>query len=124
MKKKWIAHLAEVNEEPLLVLAIIGAAGIVNFLVAGQRLVHSFYNLPTLLAACYFGRRRAMETAVASILFVAWTDIMNPVALGVGAGRGAEPVLAWSDLAVGAGFLLISAYATGTLYEIRSKQAA
>ena len=32
--------------------------------MAGQRLVLSFYNLPALMAAYYFGRRRAVETAV------------------------------------------------------------
>ncbi len=118
MKKKWISRIAEINKELLLILTIIGAAAIVNFFVAGQRQVLSFYNLPTLLAAYYFGRRRAVETALASILFVVWMDLMNPAALGNGAGQTIQRLLASSDLVVWAGFLLISAYAIGTLYEI------
>ena len=86
MKKKWISRIAEINKELFLILTIIGAAAIVNFFVAGQRLVLSFYNLPTLMAAYYFGRRRAVATAVASILFVVWMDFMNPSALGDGSG--------------------------------------
>lgn len=117
MKNKWISRLADVNKELLLILSIISAAGIVNFFVAGQRLVLSFYNLPTLLAAYYFGRRRAVEAAIASVLFVVWMDIMNPTALGNVVGQGAQRLLAWSDLTVWGGFLLISAYVTGTLYE-------
>jgi len=115
---KWIRRLADVNKELLLILSIIVAAGLVNFFISGQRLVLSFYNLPTLLAAYYFGRRRAVEAAVASILFVVWMDIMNPTVLGNGLGLGAQHLMAWSDLAVWAGFLLISAYATGSLYEV------
>ena len=65
VKRKWISRLGDINKELLLIFSIIAAAGIVNFFVAGQRLVLTFYNLPTLLAAYYFGRRRAVEAAVA-----------------------------------------------------------
>jgi putative nucleotidyltransferase with HDIG domain len=112
------------NKELLLVLSIIAAAGVVNFFVAGQRLVLSFYNLPTLLAAYYFGRRRAVETAAASILFVVWMNLMNPSALGDGMQLVSQRLLTWSDLTVWAGFLLISAYATGTLYENGERRLA
>src|ERR1700719_5127790 len=118
MKNKFIMRLAEVNKELLLILSIIAAAGIVNFFVAGQRLVLTFYNLPTLRAAYYFGRRRAVEAAVASILFVVWMNLMNPKALGGAFEWKTQGLLAWSDLCVWAGFLIISAYATGSLYEI------
>ena len=57
-------------------------------------------------------------TALASILFVVWMDLMNPAALGNGTGVAIQRLLASSDLVVWAGFLLISAYAIGTLYEV------
>jgi len=124
VKNKWISRLAEVNKELLLILSIIAAAGMVNFFIDGQRLVLSFYNLPTLLAAYFFGRRRAVESAVASILFVVWMDLMNPTVLGGSIKLGTQGLLAWSDLAVWAGFLLISAYATGSLYELGERRLA
>src|SRR5579863_1353802 len=117
VKSKWISRLGDINKELLLILSIIGAAGIVNFFIAGQRLVLTFYNLPTLMAAYYFGRRRAVESALASILFVVWMNLMNPSALGGSFEWKTQGLLAWSDLGVWAGFLLISAYATGSLYE-------
>ena len=92
MKAKWISRLASINKELLLVLSIIAAAAAVNFLVAGQRLVLSFYNLPTLLAAYYFGRRHAVAAAVASVLFVVWMNLMNPMVLGVSMETGPAPV--------------------------------
>jgi putative nucleotidyltransferase with HDIG domain len=122
VKRKWIARLGDINKELLLILSIIVAAGIVNFFIAGQRLVLTFYNLPTLLAAYYFGRRRAVEAAVASILFVVWMNLMNPTALGGTIEWKTQGLLAWSDLSVWAGFLMISAYATGSLYELGERR--
>jgi len=117
MKSSWLSRLADINKELLLILSIIAAAGVVNFFVAGQRLVLTFYNLPTLLAAYYFGRRRAVEAALASVLFVVWMNLMNPRVLGGGTETGMQRLFTWSDLALWSGFLLISAYAIGTLYE-------
>jgi putative nucleotidyltransferase with HDIG domain len=122
LKRQWILRLEDINKELLLILSIIGAAGIVNFFIAGQRLVLTFYNLPTLMAAYYFGRRRAVESAVASILFVAWMNLMNPSALGGRIEWKTQGLLTWSDLSVWAGFLLISAYATGSLYELSERR--
>jgi putative nucleotidyltransferase with HDIG domain len=122
VKRKWISRLGDINKELLLILSIIAAAGIVNFFIAGQRLVLTFYNLPTLMAAYYFGRRRAVEAAAASILFIVWMNLMNPKALGGSIEWHTQGLLAWSDLCVWAGFLLISAYATGSLYEMGERR--
>ena len=113
MKKTWIPRLAEINKELLLILSIVASAGLINLLIAGQRMALTVYNLPTLFAAYYFGRRRAVEAAVASILIVTWMHILHPWVLG----RESEAILGWSDLSIWAGFLMISAYVTGTLYE-------
>jgi putative nucleotidyltransferase with HDIG domain len=122
VERKWISRLGDINKELLLILSIIAAAGVVNFFIAGQRLVLSFYNLPTLMAAYYFGRRRAVEAATASILFVVWMNLVNPSALGGAVTWKTQGLLAWSDLCVWAGFLLISAYATGSLYELGERR--
>jgi putative nucleotidyltransferase with HDIG domain len=122
VKRNWISRLGDINKELLLILSIIAAAGVVNFFIAGQRLVLTFYNLPTLMAAYYFGRRRAVEAALASILFVVWMNLMNPTALGGNFEWKTQGLLAWSDLGVWAGFLIISAYATGSLYEIGERR--
>ena len=116
MRNKILTHLANVNKELWLIFSIIGSAGIFNFFIGGQRLILTFYNLPTLFAAYYFGRRRAVEAAMGSILIVTWVDLMNPTILG----RQSVEMngwLTWSDLTIWAGFLLIFAYATGTLHE-------
>jgi len=113
VKKHWIAGIAEVNKELLLILSIVLSAGLINLLIAGQRMALTIYNLPTLFAAYYFGRRRAVEASVGSILLILWMHILHPTVLG----REIEGVLTWSDLTIWAGFLMLSAYAAGTLYE-------
>lgn len=117
MEKKWIEKIAETNKELLLVFTIIAFAGLINFFVAGQRLVLTFYNLPTLFAAYYFGRRRAVQAAVGSILIVVWINVMNPVTLASGQKIEMRHLMAWSDLTLWGGFLLVTAYAAGTLHE-------
>ena len=121
MKNTWINRLAQVNKELLLILSIIGFAAAINFFVVGQRLVLSFYNLPTLFAAFYLGRRRAVQTAMASILVVFCLNLVNPFALGNGPELVKHGLIQRTDMIIWAGFLLISAYAMGTLYEYKEQ---
>jgi putative nucleotidyltransferase with HDIG domain len=116
MKGKWISRLAQVNKELLLIFSIVASAALVNFFVEGQRLVLTFYNLPTLFAVYYLGRRRAVQASVATILFVVWVNVMHPTLFNRGPVPS-EDILGWSDLSIWAGFLIILAYATGTLHE-------
>ncbi|MBZ5540441.1 MAG: HD-GYP domain-containing protein [Acidobacteriia bacterium] len=117
MGKKWIDRAAETNKELLLIFSIIAFAGIVNRFVAGQRLILTFYCLPTLFAAYYFGRRRAVQTAIASILIVCWIDVLNPATLSSNLHAELGHLMALSDLTIWGSFLLITAYAAGTLHE-------
>jgi len=121
VKKPIMSRIMEVNKELLLIFSIIAFAAVINFFVAGERLVLSFYNLPTLFAAYYFGRSRAVQTALASVLIVSWLNIMNPVAFAAGQTVTARHLIGWADVAIWGGFLLITAYAMGTLYEVKEE---
>jgi putative nucleotidyltransferase with HDIG domain len=116
MKAKLASYLSGVSKELWLIFSIVASAGIFNYFIGGQRLILTFYNIPTCFAAYYFGRRRAVEAALASILFVTWVDMMNPTILGR-QSMEMNGWLTWSDLTIWAGFLLVFAYATGSLYE-------
>jgi putative nucleotidyltransferase with HDIG domain len=121
MKNKILSHLSGVSKELWLILSIVASAGIFNYFVGGQRLILTFYNIPTFFAAYYFGRRRAVEAALGSILFVTWVDMMNPALLGRHA-TGMDNLLSSSDLVIWAGLLLVFAYASGTLYETAQRR--
>ena len=116
MKNKWMSYVAGVSKELWLIFSIVASAGIFTYFVGGQRLILTFYNIPTFFAAYYLGRRRAVEAALGSILFVTWVDMMNPTILGKQT-FDMNGLLSWADLAIWAGLLLIFAYAAGTLHE-------
>jgi len=120
-KEDWLRRLAETNKELLLSFSIIAFAALINFFVTGQQLVLTFYNFPTLFAAYYFGRRRAVQTAVASVLIVVWLNVLNPATLIANRGREIAQVMGWADVALWAGFLMITAYVLGTLYEHKER---
>ena len=124
MRDRWLNQVMKVNKELLLIFSIILFAALINFFVAGQKLVLSFYNLPTLFAAYYFGRTRAVQTALASTLIVCWLNLMNPAALAGGSNGTVRQLMAWSDIAIWGGFLLVTAYVMGSLYEKKEQGLA
>src|SRR5690242_21221389 len=90
-------------------------AGVLNFMVASQRVVLSFFFLPTLYSAYHFGRRHATMTACFSVMLVMGLTYTNPTLFSHRvAAAGDSP---YFDLMVWGGILVVTAYAMGTLYE-------
>ncbi len=116
-------HLERVNKELWLILSMFVIALLLNVVVDAQRMMLSFYTLPTLGAAYLYGRREATLTAFASVLLVALLTVTTP---GMLVGRtGAPPTIStWLDLAAWGGILMITGYLMGTLYEHKSTQLA
>ena len=111
--------MRKINPELWLLLFLVLIAGILNFLVASQKMALVFYFLPTLFSAYHFGRRHATLTAVASVVLVVLLACMNPTMFS---RRVDMPLRAsWFDIAVWGGVLMVSGYATGTLYERNQK---
>jgi hypothetical protein len=111
-----MSYVTGVSKELWLIFSIVASAGMFTYFIGGQRLILTFYNIPTFFAAYYLGRRRAVEAALGSILFVIWIDLMNPTILGKQSFE-MNGWLSWSDLTIWAGLLLVFAYAAGTLHE-------
>ena len=57
-----IGRLEQVNKELWILLSLFGICLMLNLVVDGQRMVLSFYTLPTLGSAYYYGRRHATLT--------------------------------------------------------------
>lgn len=107
----------DVNKELWLVLSLFILAGVMNFLIASHRMVLGFYALPTLFSAYYYGRRHATLTAFASLFMVILLVHFNPVLFSTqGVGLPGEK---WYDITVWGGVLVVTAYAMGTLYEVK-----
>lgn len=106
--------LLKVNKELWLLLSIFFVAWVVNHLVSSQHLILSFYTLPTIFSAYYLGRRHATMTAVFTSLVMILVVYTKPdIAMATTSTRWDK----WFDLATWSGFLVVTAYAMGTLYE-------
>jgi len=114
-------HFEEANKELWLILTLFLICLLLNFLVASQRMVLSFYTLPTLLSAYLYGRRHATLTALASVLLVVLMVRYDAVVFAAGPSVAASAV-GYLDITVWGGVLMIVGYLTGTLYEHKSAQ--
>ena len=119
--KPRLGRLEEVNKELWLLLSLFSICLILNLVIDGQRMVLSFYTLPTLGSAYLYGRRHATLTAFGSVLLVCLMTWYNPVLLAATAGLQV-PGERWLDITVWGGVLIVTGYSMGTLYEHSSRQ--
>jgi putative nucleotidyltransferase with HDIG domain len=113
-------RLERVNKELWVVLSLFVIAFVLNYVVASQRMVLSFYVLPTIGSAYVYGRRHATLTALASVLLVILLFLFaEPTSARAG---GPGPYDQWLDLTVWGGSLLVIAYLMGSLYEHKNRQ--
>ncbi|HXW08669.1 MAG TPA: HD-GYP domain-containing protein [Vicinamibacterales bacterium] len=123
MAKPKLGRVEEVNKELWLLLSVFAICLLLNLVVDAQRMVLSFYTLPTLGSAYLYGRRHATLTALASVLLVVLMTWYNPVLFAASASV-AVSAGHWLDIVVWGGVLVITGYSMGTLYEHRSEQLA
>jgi putative nucleotidyltransferase with HDIG domain len=119
--KLAIGRLEEVNKELWLLLSVFAICLLLNLLVDSQRMVLSFYTLPTLGSAYIYGRRHATLTAFASVLLVTLMTWYNPVLFAATTAMSSQ-ASTWLDITVWGGVLIVTGYSMGTLYEHKSAQ--
>ncbi len=112
-------HFEKVNKELWLLLSMFIIALLLNVLADAQRMLLSFYTLPTLAAAYLYGRRHATLTAVASVLLVVLLTVATP---GMFQARSQVVAPLWSELMAWGGMLIVTGYFMGSLYEIKNAQ--
>jgi putative nucleotidyltransferase with HDIG domain len=122
MKHTLTGAFERVNKELWVLFSLFAIALLLNHLIAAQRMVLSFYVLPTIASAYFYGRRHGTLTAFASVLLVVGLLIFRnstptPTGLQVGV-----PFSQWLEVAVWGGSLIITGYLMGTLYESKTAQ--
>jgi putative nucleotidyltransferase with HDIG domain len=113
--------LERVNKELLLVFSLFVLAGLLNSLVASQRVVLGLYTLPTVVSAYLYGRRHATLTAFASVLLVGLLTWYNRDLLGPLENWQAA-VTRWLDVTIWGGTLIVTGYLMGTLCDHQAQQ--
>lgn len=115
-KSQFAMNLAKVNKELWIILSLISLAALMNYAVTSNRIILSFYFLPTLFAAYVYGRRHSVLTALASALIIFLLSYLKPDLFS----RNLSSQLPggyWYDLILWSALLIVTAYAMGTLYE-------
>ena len=122
MKPK-LGRIEQVNKELWILLSLFFICLLLNLVVDGQRMVLSFYTLPTLGSAYLYGRRQGTLTALGSVLLVCLMTWYNPV-LFAAPVHLQSPIGRWVDITVWGGVLIITGYSMGSLYEHKASQLA
>jgi len=106
------------NFEGIVVLIILLSVIGITYAVAEKMMMLNFYYLPVLVAGYFIGKRASVLVAMFSILSVIFFTLLNTDAYDMGRGIGylASNLSGWS------GFLLLTSYVVGALYEQKQKK--
>jgi putative nucleotidyltransferase with HDIG domain len=104
--------------EELLVMTIGLMIIVVNFFVIQKLAFLNFYYLPVLVGGYVMGRKMALLASLFCTALIAFSVINNPQIFLVEKGA----LLLATDLMIWSGFLILTAYMVGTLYEQKEKK--
>jgi putative nucleotidyltransferase with HDIG domain len=113
--------LERVNKELWVVLSLFAIALLLNQVIAAQRMVLSFYVLPTIASAYFYGRRHGTLTAFASVLLVVGLLLFRNSVTGAPAAQSMT-YTEWLEVVVWGGSLIVTGYLMGSLYEHKNQQ--
>lgn len=116
-------RLEQANKELWLIFSMVLLAGVMNYLLLGQRMMLGLYTLPTLYSAYFYGRSHATLTAFASVLLIGILAYFKPTLFEEEIQvRVFGLATHWLDIIAWGGILVITGYAMGTLYDRNLKK--
>ncbi|MBN2655255.1 MAG: HD domain-containing protein [Nitrospirae bacterium] len=104
-----------VDKELVIVFLLVAITGFIFHFVTNQRAFLSFFYLPILLGAYLYGKRYAVFSALLSVIIVGSIAYFIPDKLNLDADN--SEFSKWLDIATWGGFLMITGYLMGHLYE-------
>ena len=109
-----LAKHFKIDKELIIVFLLVAITGTVFFFVTNQGAFLHFFYIPVLISAYFYGKRHATFSAVFSIILIALIAYYYPSTFTVNMD---SLFYKWLDIATWAGFLVITAYYMGLLYE-------
>jgi putative nucleotidyltransferase with HDIG domain len=116
--RRDFARFCKVDKELIIIFLLVAITGIIFFFVVNQRAFLNFFYLPVVLGAYFYGKRYATLAALFSVLLIFSVAYTYPVTFSFNAD---STLLRWLDLTTWGGFLLITGYTMGLLYERKEK---
>jgi putative nucleotidyltransferase with HDIG domain len=102
------------DKELVVVLLLVAITAIIYFFVSNQRAFLNFFYLPVLLGAYFYGKRYATLAALFSIILISVVAYVFPVTFSSGGHYDTDR---WLDIGTWGGFLLVTGYLMGLMYE-------
>jgi putative nucleotidyltransferase with HDIG domain len=109
---------APISGNLLVLLGIVAGTGIIQFFVVNQRAFLNLYYLPVVFGAYLLGLRKGVLSALLACAIVFTIAIMNENQFGA----DPETWMRWLDLGTWGGFLLLTAFVVGSMYEQKEAQ--
>jgi putative nucleotidyltransferase with HDIG domain len=109
----------KVDKELTIVFLLVSITGIIFFFVANQRAFLNFFYLPVLYGAYSYGKRYATHSALFSLMLICLVAYFYPMTFQF---KDSGDLYRWLDIATWGGFLLITGYSMGLLYEKKEEK--
>lgn len=104
--------------EHIIVMLVLLGVVCISYAIDEKMMMLNFFYLPVLLAGYFIGKRASVLAAIFSVLAVLFSVLLNTDAFKAGRGIG----YLTSSLSGWAGFLLLTSYVVGVLYEQKQKR--
>jgi putative nucleotidyltransferase with HDIG domain len=104
----------KIDKELIIVFLLVVITGFIFFFVSNQRAFLNFFYLPVILGAYYFGKHYATQSAFFSVLLISLIAIFYPMTFKFSQSK---EVYVWLDISTWGGFLIITGYLMGHLYQ-------
>jgi putative nucleotidyltransferase with HDIG domain len=117
MKESISAYL-KVDKELIIVFLMVAITGFIFFFISNQRAFLNFFYLPVIIGAFFFGKRYATLSATLSVLLVVLVSLLYSDNFLI---VSKDPLSKWLDVSTWGGFLVITGYSIGHLYEKKER---
>lgn len=112
--KERISAYFKVDKELIIVFLMVAITGFIFFFISNQRAFLNFFYLPVIIGAFFFGKRYATLSATLSVLLVVLVSLLYSDNFLI---VSKDPLSKWLDVSTWGGFLVITGYSIGHLYE-------
>lgn len=116
--RRDFARFCKVDKELIIIFLLVAITGIIFFYVVNQRAFLNFFYLPVVLGAYFYGKRYATLAALLSVILIFSVAYIYPETFSF---NSESTLFRWLDLTTWGGFLLITGYTMGLLYERKEK---
>ena len=112
--KKQISAYFKVDKELIIIFLLVAITGFIFFFISNQRAFLNLFYLPVITGAFFFGKRYATLSATLSVLLIVLVSVGYPDNF---LAISKDPLSKWLDLGTWGGFLVITGYCIGHLYD-------